>query len=152
MSIIVNDLLKNYYKNIDVETKLDLDIAIRQLKNANQLDYEELKIIKLLKKQFTNIELAHEMCCSSRTINRKKKVVCEKISKQLGTDYQDLKILLQVQRKLGRNLSDDEKMFCWLIINKSGFFDRKVTIFNFRERVGINGNGRGNQKERQMGL
>jgi len=92
------------------------------------------------------------MCCSSRTINRKKKVVCEKISKQLGTDYQDLKILLQVQRKLGRNLSDDEKMFCWLIINKSGFFDRKVTIFNFRERVGINGNGRGNQKERQMGL
>ena len=147
MSILVSDLLKNYYKDLDVETRLDLNLAVKQLRITNQLDHEDLLIIKMIKMQFTNSELAAALGCSSRTVNRRKKIICSKISDKLGQDYQDLKILSKVERKLGRTLTNDEKLFCWLVINKSGFFDRKVTIFNFRERVGINGY-RGNQKER----
>lgn len=147
MSVLVSDLLKNYYRSIDIETRLDLDIAIKQLEITNQLDYEDLIIIKLLKQQFTISELAKKMSCSSRTINRKKKIICKKISNQLGDDYQDFRIISQVQRKLGRNLTDDERLFCWLVINKSGFFDRRINIFNFRDRIGID-EYRRNQEER----
>jgi hypothetical protein len=146
VSILVNDLLRNYYKDIDVEAKLDLDWAIKQLRKENELDYNDLLLIKLLKRQCSILEMRRSLRCSVRTTHRKKQIVCSKIANKLGAEYQDYIIILKVQRRLERSLTDEERLFCWLVINKFGRFDKRINIFNFKERVELDG-FRGDQKE-----
>lgn len=132
MAVLVKELLKNYYIN-DIDTKLDLDGAIKNFESCGEFDTNDKKIIDLIKEQYTPLEIAFKLNISVSTVHRKRGMICSKISKRLGISYQDYKIILQVQQKLDRNLTDDERRFCWYIINRFGYkHDNKLSIYNFK--------------------
>lgn len=132
VAVLVNELLKTYY-TVDIDTKLDLDLAIRELKCSGELDQNDLEIVSLTKMQYSVPDISFKMGWSFATTYRKRSILTSKIAKRLGIIYQDFKIILQVQKKLGRQITEDERVFCWYVINHLGYkHDYRMSIFNFR--------------------
>jgi hypothetical protein len=152
MAVLVRELLRNYHI-VDTDTKLDLDIAIKDLINKGKLRSDDSDIVNLIKLQYSIPEISYKLQIPERTVYRRRVKICNSIANRLGLPYQDIKIVLVVREKLGRELSDEEVMFCQHMINSSGYRqDRRISIFNFKivdGKVRCNGN-RGYQTQGQM--
>ena len=133
MSVIVKDLIKNYYQ-VDSSTRFDLDFAIVTLAKKNVLSGEELIIIKLSMEGVERSEIAKTIgAASSTSVSNKLNEASDKISSYLGKDYSDEKILDQAEQKLGRPLTETEIAFCWYIIKLYGRdCNKNLNIHNFR--------------------
>lgn len=124
MSTLVREALKNYYYN-DIDTKLDLDYAIKKLSKENELDDIDIKIIELVKLQYTSDEISKRIKGLNRfAVYKRLNHIYYVIAKLLGINYQDFKIILQVERRLGRKLTDDERKVCWYIIKH-----RRISVY-----------------------
>lgn len=138
MSVIVKDLIKNYY-SIDPGEQLDIDFAVRVLARKEELTPDELIIIHMMMEGAHSDQIAKQINVTSPTVNLKFNKASEKIAKYLGENYCDDEIIRKVERKLGRQLTDLETRFCWYMIK---FYGRKMNkdlnIFNFK----VDSNGR----------
>jgi len=142
MSSIVKELLRNYY-SIDDISKLDLDTAIASLIDCGELSKEECIVLQLTVDQVNRNDISKMVGWKKSNINIRFNVIANKISNYLGAEYQDDKIIKEVEFKLGRKLTTDEEKFCWKVI-KSGRPIDGINIFNFE--VGINVTNRGKNK------
>lgn len=136
MSTLVRELLRNYY-GIDDSSKFDLNSAIEVLASRGDLDADELIILRLTIEQRHYAEVAKAVGLTRSTLQRRLTDVSHKLAEYLGKDYQDDKIIEEVEAKLGRKLTTEESTFCWKVI-RSGRPIKGVNIFNFR----IEDNGR----------
>ena len=131
MSALVKELLKNYY-NVDDSSRLDLDTAITALIESEEFSEEERIILQLTIDQAHNSEIAKVVGRKKSTINNRVNKIAKKISNYLGAEYQDEKIIKEVEARMGRELTPDEIKFCWKVI-RSGRPIKGINIFNFRE-------------------
>ncbi len=127
---IVKDLLRNYY-NVDDTSRLDLDRAIKYLVETNTISDEERIVLKLTIEQTDTRDIARTVNLGVTTTKRRLDSVSAKMADYLGVEYQDIKILKEVEDKLGRKLTPEEEQFCWGIIRR-GRGIRGVSIFSFR--------------------
>lgn len=152
MAVLIKELLENYHI-MDVDTKLDIDMAIRDLVSRNKFSREDSSIIDLIKLQYSIPEVAFKLNKSERTVYRQRKKICHSIAERLGTSYQDIKIVFQVRDRLGRELSEEECLFCWDVICGYNRRDKSANIFNFQLRMGNDTNeSRRYQTQRQMDM
>jgi len=132
MSVIVKDLIKNYYQ-VDSSTQFDLDFAIRTLAKKGILCPEELVVIKMIMEGAERQKIVDATGLSTPTIDRKLNEASEKVSKYLGEAYSDEKIINMAEYKLGRPLTETEIAFCWFMIRFYGRkVDKNLNIHNFR--------------------
>ncbi len=127
---LVKELLKTYYE-LDDSSKIDIDNAINFLLESGQFTLEEYASIKMVKEQENRAEIAKLLGISTRTLKRRVNDGCDKIANALGERYQDSKILLQVEERLGRELTTDEEKFCLHVI-KTGVSPKGSNIFCFK--------------------
>jgi transposase len=133
MSVIVRDLIKNYY-NADYNSQFDIDFAIKKMTKLGQLTTEELIVIKLTMDGMDRHQIAKAISGSASTVRRRLREVSDKLSEYLGEEYSDSKIVERVELKLGRQLTNDEKEFCWHMIRQYEIDkDTNLTIFNFKK-------------------
>jgi len=132
MSALVKDLLRNYY-DVDDNSKLDLNMAIKSLIESGELSEEERIILQLTIDQAHHSEISEAVGKKKSAINDKINKIAKKIADYLGVEYQDEKILKEVEFKLGRKLTSEEEEFCWKII-RIGHPMKGKNIFNFKDR------------------
>lgn len=131
MAILVREALKEYH-NSDIDTRLDLDSAVNHLYNIEELDDTDIKIIEYTKLQYSTLDIGVRLDINHSTVSRRLNKAGSKIAKHLGIMYQDFKIILHVEKRIKRKLTDDELKVCWYIINHFGNVDNNLSIFNFR--------------------
>ncbi len=132
MPVIVKDLIKRYYQ-VDINTKLDLDIAIQELSKKGTIDADSIVILGMVIEGVENSKIADAIGVSVSTLNRKLNDISDKIAVYLGGMYDDSRILLTVEEKLGRPLTDEEVLFCWFMIKFYGRdINRNLSIYNFK--------------------
>jgi len=132
MSTLVKELLRNYY-NIDDSSKLDLDMAIKALIDSGKFSEDERIILKLTIEQVHHSGISRVVGRQKSAVNAKINKIAKKIADYLGAEYQDEKILKEVEFRLGRALTPDEEKFCWKII-RAGRPIKGINIFNFKAR------------------
>ena len=148
MSAIVKELLCNFY-NIDESSKFDLETAIRLLAQSGELSNEEILIIQLLIENASIPEVVKILKIPRNTLVRKIDEISDKISQVLGEEYQDDKLLFEVEKRLGRPLTEEEIRFCRIII-KRGRAIQGVNIHNFKIRKDGRITKGKDKKKRQM--
>lgn len=132
MSVIVKDLIKRYYQ-VDLNTRLDLDVAIQELSKQGIIDADGIVILNMVMEGVENSKIVDTIGVSVSTINRKLNDISNRIALYLGGTYDDSRILLTVEEKLGRPLTDEEVSFCWFMIKFYGRdINRDLSIYNFK--------------------
>lgn len=138
MSVIIKDLIKNYY-NLDSNAKFDLEYAIKVLAKQEKLSTAELIVIRMTIEGATQELIALAINTSLKTVDNRLNEASDKISNYLGDSYSDDQIIKKVEQRLGRPLTESELAFCWFMIRFHGRkVNKELNIFNFR----IDGNGR----------
>jgi hypothetical protein len=133
MSAFVKQLLRDY-RHLDEAYKLDLDVAINDLKSAGELTEEEQKILYFLRSEFSLRETSKLLNLDYSTFMRRIKTLCRKLSAVLGDEYDDAHILSLVEARLGRGLSSKEKKFCLWMITKYGYkIMGAINIYSFEK-------------------
>jgi len=150
MSAIVKELLSNFY-NIDESSKFDLETAIRTLAENGELTDEDILIIQLLIENASIPEVIKILKVPRNTLVRKINEVSDKIAQFLGEDYQDDKLLFEVEKRLGRPLTEEEAKFCKIVI-KRGRAIQGVNIYNFNIRKDGRVTKGKDKKKRQMDM
>jgi len=130
MSAIVKELLSNFY-NIDESSKFDLETAIKSLAQSGELTDEDILIIQLLIENTSIPEVVRILKIPRNTLVRRIDEISDKIARLLGEEYQDDKLLFEVEKRLGRPLTREEAKFCRIII-KRGRAIQGVNIYNFK--------------------
>jgi len=130
MSAIVKELLSNFY-NIDESSKFDLETAIKSLAKNGELTDEDILIIQLLIENTSIPEVTRILKIPRNTLVRKINEISDKIARFLGEEYQDDKLLFEVEKRLGRPLTEEEIKFCKMII-KRGRAIQGINIYNFK--------------------
>ncbi|MDD2731242.1 MAG: hypothetical protein PHW33_03930 [Candidatus Portnoybacteria bacterium] len=131
MSIIVRDMIRNYY-NLDDSSRLDLDRAIGKLIERDALVGDDLIILRLTLDGVHYTDVARTVGVVSRKVSRRIAIIADKLSDELGEEYQDDKIIKEVERRLGRPLTDEEMAFCWQVIKTGHPLKKGLSIFNFK--------------------
>ncbi len=132
MPVIVKDLIQRYYQ-VDLNTRLDLDTAIQALSKQGIIDADGIVILGMVMEGVESSKIADAIDVSISTINRKLNDISDKIALYLGGTYDDSRILLTVEEKLGRPLTDEEVLFCWFMIKFHGRdINRNLSIYNFK--------------------
>lgn len=147
MSAIVKELLSNFY-NIDEGSKFDLETAIESLAKNGKLTDEDLLIIQLLIEKASIPEVIEALKIPRNTLVRKVDEISDKIAQLLGEEYQDTRLLFEVEKRLGRPLTKEEVRFCEMVI-KRGRAIQGVNIYNFKIKNGRIIKGK-DKKERQV--
>lgn len=134
--VIVKEIIRSYYTCSDT-VKLDIDVTIEKLTEQGMLDERELIVLYLTKEQYTKADIEEVIGIPSTTVGRVLNSACEKISKHLGPEYQDEKILCMVEERLGRSLTKQETSFC-LFKMRNFRHDgmQSLSIFNFGVKNG----------------
>ncbi len=131
MSVIVRDMIRNYY-DLDDSSRFDLDRAIEKLVKCGALDGNDLIILKLTLDGTHYSDVARIVGCGKSAVNRRLLSIANKLSDELGEEYQDDKIIKAVELKLGRPLTKDEEAFCWQVIQAGHPLKKGLSIFNFK--------------------
>jgi DNA-binding CsgD family transcriptional regulator len=131
--ILVRELLRTYTR-CDAHTRMDIDLAVRELHRRGILSNREKEIISLLEKRYSMKDISIECKVGKNTVQRDVNNACEKIAIFLGSDYQDDKIIDMVARNLGRELTLEEKLFCRCKLNDAARSSNihKINIYNFK--------------------
>ncbi len=131
MSTIVKEMLKDYY-NLDTSTILDLDRAITILVENGAFSSEELIVLKLVTDGTPTKEIAKTLNETVSNVNYRLIRISGLIADTLGAEYQDEKLLKEVEARLGRPLTPEEELFCQRVIKAGHPLRRGLTIFNFK--------------------
>lgn len=131
MSVIVRDMIRNYY-DLDDSSRFDLDRAIEKLIERGTLSGDDLVVLKLTLDGVHYTDVARTIGVVSRQVSRKIASIADKLSDELGEEYQDDKIIKAVELKLGRPLTEDEEAFCWQVIQAGHPLKKGLSIFNFK--------------------
>ena len=130
MSAIVKELLRNFY-NIDESSKFDLETAIKSLAQSGELTDEDILIIQSIIENASIPEVVRTLKIPRNTLVRRFDEISDKIAQFLGEEYQDNRLLFEVEKRLGRPLTKEEVRFCRIII-KRGRAIQGVNIYNFK--------------------
>jgi len=137
--VIVKEILRTYYSCSD-DVRLDIDSTISELSKKGILSDIEVKIILSTKEQYSLSMIGELFSISSGSVGRILDKACSKIAKHLGPEYQENKIIVEAEYRLGRKLTKEERSFCR---KKMKDFGRNryasVNIFNFKEKFGESG-------------
>ncbi len=133
MSVIVKDLIRNYY-HVDESTQFDLDLAVKDLAKSGGLSSDELVVIKMTMEGAERHTIAEAISASSSsTVSKRLNSASKKIAAYLGDAYSDERILNRAEQKLGRPLTETEIAFCWFMIRFHGRkINKDLNIYNFR--------------------
>ena len=133
MAQLVKLFIGNYYlaklgKLLDI--KIDLDVAIGKLPR-NKFNGNDHKIIEYMKQQYDAKEISEELHLDYFYVLRKQKEICMEIEHILNSeDYRDGKLIPEIERKLDRQLSPEERKVVFYIINRYGYMS-KLNLFNY---------------------
>lgn len=106
--------------SIDVITKIDIEIAIKELFKRKELSEQEIKMLqyvmldgRLSRRDISKmIQEAEGLYVDQRTISRRLESAYWKIAKELGFEYQDVRMFQILAKKQGKPepyiLSDEE--------------------------------------------
>lgn len=145
--VIVREILKSYLV-ADTVIRYDIDSAIEYLAERGDLSERQLQIVNGIK-EYSVRELAELLGIHKRTVEYNLNKACSKIADYLGESYQDSKLIVAAEARLGRKLTPEEEKACWYIIRNYG--NRRVgriNIFNFKIEDGqVVFNGRREDKK-----
>lgn len=106
--------------NVDLTTKMDIEIAIKALKSRNEISRQEIQMIRyvmldgrLSRRDISKLVQEWEgYYVDQRTISRRLDSAYQKIAKELGFEYSDGRVFKMIARAKGYPppyiLSDDE--------------------------------------------
>lgn len=134
MSAIVKELLRNYY-TLDNDTKLDISFAFETLFKQGKIKDRQLRIGKLIVHGYSIEEIADVLDIPVRSVYWNFWALSDKIADFLGDGYQDVDIMIEVSKRLGRPLTEDENTVCEYLIGHYGY-KSVINLFNFKVKDG----------------
>uniref|UniRef100_A0A6M3L7S9 Uncharacterized protein n=1 Tax=viral metagenome TaxID=1070528 RepID=A0A6M3L7S9_9ZZZZ len=130
MSAIVRDMLRNYY-TLDDSSRFDLDRAIEILVSRDVFDHDHLIILRLTIGAVPQAEIAKAVGVTRPTLQKSTSKICAEIANELGEEYQDIKLLKEVESRLGRPLTKQEEAFCYKVL-KAGHPIGSLSILDLK--------------------
>jgi len=131
--VVVKEIIRSYY-SCSEDVKLDIDSAISDLYDKGVLSDIEVQVVSATKEQYSLALIGELLGIDKTSAGRLLSRACKKLSKFLGPEYQEVKVIEAAEKRLKRPLTKEEKSFC---LRKMRDFGRNryasLNIFNFNE-------------------